>query len=327
MFGLPGLALASPGCQALNGQSGTIAGYGYVQLLSNSQQVNQGDAVTLTTSGQLFYGGSFLQMTANGNTVSGTEGSSGSGADNLSNSLGSSATYSITCTSVGATISGVSPSSATAGSTVTISGSGFWGASQVLFGATPAPAFTVNYGLTSSIEAAVPNGSGTVTITVITDAGTYTGGSFMFAAPSAGPVSTSVAFDSSNNAMPLNTSGNPTAVAVASAPAHGTARATGTSITYSPTGNYTGSDSFTYTASNAAGTSAPATVTITVNPPAAPAATATSATTPYNTATNINLASAISGLDITGVNIAANPSHGTVSVSGETVTYTPSATF
>lgn len=327
VFGVPGLALASPGCQALNGQSGTIAGYGYVQLLTNSQQVNQGDVVTLTTPGQIFYGGSFLAMTANNNTVSGTESASGAGADNLTNNLGSSTTYSITCRSVGATISGVSPSSATVGSTVTISGSGFWGTTQVLFGTTPAASFTVNYGATPVIQAVVPNGSGTVTITVTTDAGTYSGGSFTFAAPTASPSSTTVAFDSSNNAVPLNISGNPTAVTLASTPSHGRARAAGTSITYSPTTGYTGSDSFTYTASNAAGTSTAATVTITVSPPPVPTVAAASATTPYNTATNINLASAISGLDITGVNIAGNPSHGTVSVSSDTVTYTPSAAF
>jgi outer membrane autotransporter protein len=99
------------------------------------------------------------------------------------------------------------------------------------------------------------------------------------------------------------------------------------SIIYTPAAGYIGADSFTYTASNSAGTSAPATVSITVNPPPAPTVTATSATTAYDTATSINLASAISGLNITGVNIASNPSHGTVSVSGETVTYTPSASF
>ncbi|WP_158543323.1 Ig-like domain-containing protein [Dyella psychrodurans] len=327
MLGLPGLAQASPGCQALNGLSGTIPGYGYVQLLTNSQQVNQGDLVTLTTPGQVFYGGSFLQMSANGNTVSGSENNSGAGADNLTNNLGSPTTYSITCTSAGATISGVSPSSATAGSSVVISGSGFWGASQVLFGATPATAFTVSYGATPIINATVPNGSGTVTITVVTDAGTYTGGSFTFAAPTANAASTSVAFGSSNNAVPLNISGSATSVAVASAAAHGTARASGTSITYSPAAGYSGTDSFTYTASNAAGTSAPATVTITVSPPPAPTVAATSATTAYNTATSVNLASAISGANITAVNVASNPSHGTTSVSGETVTYTPSSTF
>lgn len=269
VFGLPGIAKASPGCQVLNGQSGTLGGYGYVQLLTNNQQVNQGDYVTLTTSGQVFYGGSFLQMSANGNTVSGAEGSSGAGADNLSNQVNSPATYSITCTSAGASISGISPSLATAGSSVVISGSGFWGATQVFFGAMPAAAFTVNYdGSTSPIiNATVPNGSGTVPITVVTDAGTYTGGSFTFAAPTANPVSATVAFDSGSTAIALNVTGNPTSVAAASAPSHGVAVASGTSITYKPTAGYAGPDSFTYTASNSAGTSSPATVSITVSAP------------------------------------------------------------
>lgn len=328
VIGLPALVQASPGCRALNGQSGTIPGHGYIQLLTNSQQVNQGDYVTLTSSGTVLYLSSFLLLTTNANTVSGAETGSGASADNLTNQLSSSATYSITCQSAGATISSVSPASATVGSAATISGSGFWGASQVLFGATPATSFTVTYGSGNPIiNAVVPNGSGTVTITVVTDAGTYSGGSFTFAAPTASPSSASVAFNSSNNAIPLNISGNPASVAVASAPAHGVATATGTSITYSPAAGYTGPDSFTYTATNVAGTSSPATVTITVNPPTAPTVAAVSATTPYNTATNINLASAITGTNIAAVTIASAPAHGTASVSGETVTYTPSATF
>ena len=56
-------------------------------------------------------------------------------------------------------------------------------------------------------------------------------------------------------------------MAVASAPSHGTAIASGTSITYQPTTGYGGPDSFTYTATNSGGTSAPATVTVTVNDP------------------------------------------------------------
>jgi outer membrane autotransporter protein len=51
---------------------------------------------------------------------------------------------------------------------------------------------------------------------------------------------------------------------VATAAAHGTATASGTSITYTPHTGYSGSDSFTYRATNATGTSAPATVTISV---------------------------------------------------------------
>lgn len=324
-LGLPGWVSASPGCQAVNGQSGTLAAHQYVGLLSNSQPVNQGDQVSLTISGgSVSYIGSFINLLDSGGTVSGTEADSGAGADGLDNLSNGSVTYSLTCTSAAPGVSSISPWSATRGQTVTITGSGFYGTRAVSFGGTPA-SFTVTNG--SSITATVPDGSGTVPIIVITDAGTATNGSFTFQAPTANAITTSVAFDSSSNSIPVSTSGNPTSVALASAASHGTAQASGTSITYTPAAGYIGADSFTYTASNSAGTSAPATVSITVNPPPVPTVAAISATTPYNTATNINLASAISGLDVTGVTVASNPSHGTVSVSGETATYTPSATF
>src|SRR3546814_20130022 len=61
--------------------------------------------------------------------------------------------------------------------------------------------------------------------------------------------------------------GTSDSVAVATPPTHGTALASGTTITYQPSAGYTGADSFTYTASNTAGTSAPATVSITVSAP------------------------------------------------------------
>ena len=88
------------------------------------------------------------------------------------------------------------------------------------------------------------------------------------AAPTANPVSATVASNSTNNPITLDITGAvATSVAIGSPPAHGTAVATGTSITYSPASGYSGTDSFTYTASNAAGTSAPATVTVTVTAP------------------------------------------------------------
>ena len=329
-LGLPGWVLASPGCQYVNGQSGTLGAHQFIGLLSNNQPVNQGDQVTLTTSGaSVTYIGSFINLFDPGGTVSGIESGSGVGADGLDNLSNSSITYSLTCISVPPSIPTISPSAAAPGQTVTITGSGFYGTSAVNFGGTPA-SFTVISG--STISATVPNGSGTVPISVVTDTGTATAGmptagAFTFQAPTANAVNTSVAFDSSNNGIPLSVSGNPTSVAVASAAAHGTTQVSGTSITYTPATNFAGTDSFTYTASSSAGTSAPATVSITVNPPPAPTVTASSATTPYNTATNVNLAGAISGADITGVNIASNPGHGTVSVSGESVTYTPSASF
>ncbi|WP_235580184.1 putative Ig domain-containing protein [Rhodanobacter sp. Soil772] len=87
--------------------------------------------------------------------------------------------------------------------------------------------------------------------------------------PTAGSVSAPpVAYNSTNNPITLNiTSAPATSVAIATAAAHGTATASGTSITYTPTSGYAGPDSFTYTATNGAGTSSAATVTITVSPP------------------------------------------------------------
>ncbi|MDN2708995.1 putative Ig domain-containing protein [Janthinobacterium sp. SUN118] len=106
-----------------------------------------------------------------------------------------------------------------------------------------------------------------------TGAGPYTGsraysGTVAAGAPLAGNVSTAVAYGSGANPITLNLSGGvATSVAVASAALHGTATASGTSISYTPAAGYAGSDSFTYTATNGVGTSAPATVTITVGVP------------------------------------------------------------
>ncbi|WP_345938800.1 beta strand repeat-containing protein, partial [Sphingomonas yabuuchiae] len=86
--------------------------------------------------------------------------------------------------------------------------------------------------------------------------------------PVAGAVSTTVAANSTANAVTLALSGGAaTSVAVATAPAHGTATVSGTGISYTPAAGYSGSDSFTYTATNTSGTSAAATVTVTVTAP------------------------------------------------------------
>ncbi len=87
-------------------------------------------------------------------------------------------------------------------------------------------------------------------------------------APVANAVSETVAANSSANAITLNITGGAAAsVAVDTQASHGTATASGTIITYTPTAGYSGVDSFTYTATNATGTSSPATVSITVSPP------------------------------------------------------------
>jgi PKD repeat protein len=61
--------------------------------------------------------------------------------------------------------------------------------------------------------------------------------------------------------------GNPITFAVASQPAHGTLGGTASNPTYTPAGDYLGSDSFTFTASDGFLTSQPGTVSIVVTPP------------------------------------------------------------
>jgi uncharacterized protein YhjY with autotransporter beta-barrel domain len=86
--------------------------------------------------------------------------------------------------------------------------------------------------------------------------------------PTAGPVSMTVAYNSQNNPVPVVLDGGTaTGVAVATQPQHGTATAIGLRITYTPVPGYSGPDSFTYTAGNEGGTSAPATVSVTVSGP------------------------------------------------------------
>lgn len=171
------------------------------------------------------------------------------------------------------TVTAISPTSgpSTGGTAVAITGTNFISVTAVRFGATAA-SFVVNSA--TSMTATAPAGSaGTVDVTVTTASGTSATSAadrFTYVAgpPVANNVSATVAYGSAGNPITLNiTGGAPNSVSVASAASHGTATASGTSITYTPTASYAGPDSFTYTATNGSGTSAPATVTITVSSP------------------------------------------------------------
>ncbi len=86
--------------------------------------------------------------------------------------------------------------------------------------------------------------------------------------PIANAVSATVAANSTANPVTLSLSGGAAdTLAVGTQPTHGTASVSGLAITYTPTPGYSGSDSFTYVATNATGTSAAATVNITVSAP------------------------------------------------------------
>jgi hypothetical protein len=91
--------------------------------------------------------------------------------------------------------------------------------------------------------------------------------------PVAGPVSATVAANSSANPITPSLSGGATfVVAIAGQAVHGVAAASGKTLSYTPDTGFSGDDSFTYIAENGDGNSAPATVSITVTPSAPPAA-------------------------------------------------------
>lgn len=97
--------------------------------------------------------------------------------------------------------------------------------------------------------------------------------------PVAGPVSLNLAYNAGSTPVPLALSGGTaTSVRVDSTPAHGSVSISGLSISYTPNTGHAGVDTFTYTASNANGDSAPATVTVTMADPVLSATAAGSLT-------------------------------------------------
>ena len=121
---------------------------------------------------------------------------------------------------------------------------------------------------------------------------------------------------------------NVTGYAIATGPTRGTATLSGRIVTYTPAASFSGgTDTFTYTATNAGGTSAPATVTVTVLAPGVPVVAAKSANTTYNTATAIHRSGSSTGAILTALPVASAPAHGSATVSGSIVTYTPASGF
>ena len=77
-----------------------------------------------------------------------------------------------------------------------------------------------------------------------------------------------MAYNAPATNVPLSLSGGaPTSLTITTPPIHGSAIVSGITITYQPTSGHAGPDSFNYTASNDGGTSASATVSVTVQDP------------------------------------------------------------
>ena len=231
-------------------------------------------------------------------------------------------------------VTAISPGSGPPSQVVTLTGTGFSttpGNNTVQFGSA---AGTVTAASATSLTVTAPaTGSGNVTVTVSVNGQTSpAGASFTF-------IDRPIAADKPGVAVTYNTgtaidlstsiSGGPhSGITIASAASHGTLSIAGDVVTYTPATGYFGPDSFTYTATGPGGTSAPATVSLTVATPSAPvAADKSGIDVPYGSSgTAIDLTSAITGT-YTSMAIATGPAHGTVSTSGTVVTYTPAAGY
>ncbi len=112
--------------------------------------------------------------------------------------------------------------------------------------------------------------------------------------------------------------------AVTISPAHGTLSGATPNVTYTPTAGYSGSDSFSFTATNPGGTSTAAVVSITVLP-LPPVAQAQTANDSFNGVLPITLTA--TGAGTLSYAVATQPGHGAVAISGAVATYTPTAGY
>ena len=142
-------------------------------------------------------------------------------------------------------------------------------------------------------------------------------------APVATSQSVTTAFNTAKPITLTSTGAGIITYSVTLAPTHGTLTGTGANLTFVPANGYNGADSFTFKATNAGGSST-ATVSITVLP-APPVVANQAATVVFNTATGITLTA--SGTGPFTYAVIATPSHGAVTVSGATATYTPTTGY
>jgi len=142
-------------------------------------------------------------------------------------------------------------------------------------------------------------------------------------APTASNGAIATPFDTAGSTA-LTASGVVTRYALVTGPVHGAAVISGGTAVYTPNAGYFGSDSFTFQAIGPGGTSAAATIAVTVGLPPAPTASNGAIATAYDTAGS----TALSGSGaITSYALVAGPSHGAAVISGATALYTPNAGY
>ena len=122
--------------------------------------------------------------------------------------------------------------------------------------------------------------------------------------------------------------GDAMSYSIVSGPTNGTLTGTTANRTYTPNPNFSGTDSFTYTASDGTADSNVATMTITVDPiNDPPVANAQSVTVDEDSSVSITLGGSDIENDALTFSIVSQPTNGTVTGTGANVTYTPNANY
>jgi hypothetical protein len=212
-----------------------------------------------------------------------------------------------------------------------------------LSGTAPNLTYTVNTGSTggdsftysvtdnstySSASVSYDNGASSISLetpsTQVGSIGTIT--LAPYSAPVATAQSVTVTYNTAQSITLAGTDSNGATLTytIASTPTHGALSGTAPNLTYTPTSGYYGADSFTFTVNDGTSTSTAAPVTITVNPPP-PTPTNPSVSVNYQTATSITLSATGQG-PITYA-VATQPTHGTLTGTAPSLTYTPTGTY
>lgn len=115
---------------------------------------------------------------------------------------------------------------------------------------------------------------------------------------------------------------------VVTSPTKGTLSGTAPNLTYSPSADYNGNDSFTFRVNDGSLNSSAATISITVNAVNdTPVATPKSVTTPEDTAVAVVLTGTDKDLNTLTYSVVTGPSNGTLTGTAPNLTYTPAANF
>lgn len=141
--------------------------------------------------------------------------------------------------------------------------------------------------------------------------------------PVAGNTSLSLPFGAGGQ-VDLPASGQVSGLQLASNPGHGSASISGDVASYQPSAGFFGADAFNFIATGPGGPSNVATVFVNVAAPPPPTVGAATISTPFQTPGSASVASA--GVT-SGFALVSQPAHGSASISGNVITYTPAAGF